>query len=289
MVHISQVSHPFQSSHSRFSFNTATASKPINRVLHLQQIVNLPGINDGDINATSSSNATVPAKKPVRKQPKGLRMRFRPIGFGSGKLGRLGSDSSDSGSDEEMEDAPAVFRRPVLEDEDAFSNSDEAMEDAPPVAIKPKKSKTDGQAKSSPLKRKHVDDKPATKSSSQPIAVLNNTPLKKLKKKQKEPHQSMAGSPSASTEPVNSASNPHSKKAKHASPTTPDLVSSPTRPSSSQLIPQKYSKKHSRETEKTPGERDDLSLHDLTKATDPNLTGEERRKKIKKLKHKDRK
>jgi hypothetical protein len=276
--------------------------------LHLQQIIKIPGINDGDASAPPSSKATIPATKPVRQQPKGLRMRFRPIGFGTGKLGKLGSSSSSgdsSESDEEIEDAPAVFRRPVLEDdhasptdEETSSNSDKEMEDAPAPAIKPKKSKVnDVQAKSSPLKRKHVDDQPATKSSSQPINVLDSNPLNQLKKKQKKSHQSTVDNPSVSTESIDTPKS-RLKKTKHAEFTIPDLVSSPIRPSSSHASGveasqeskpsfQKHSKKRSHEAEKTPGKKNDLSLHKLTKATDHNLTGEERRKKVKKLTHKD--
>lgn len=221
------------SAHSSSSIvaNASVASKSVDRVLHLQQIVKLPGINDDDPEGAPSSQATVPATKPVRQQPKGLRMRFRPIGFGTGKLGKLGSVSSgdSSGSDEEMEDAPTVFHRPVLEeaaDEKASSDSDEEMQDAPP--IKPKKSKaTDVQAKSSPLKRKHVDNHPTIKSSSQPISVLDNNTLKNLKKKQKKSHPGIAESPSASTD-LNDTSTGPLMKAKHAS--TRDLVSSPVLP-----------------------------------------------------------
>jgi hypothetical protein len=76
-------------------------SRPIDQVLHLRRIVSLPGDNDS---VTGSSKATVPAKKPVRQQPKGLRMRFLPIGFGEGDGGKLGSESSED-SDVEMVDA----------------------------------------------------------------------------------------------------------------------------------------------------------------------------------------
>jgi hypothetical protein len=81
--------------------NWSLVSKPIDRVLHLRRLVTLPGINDSE----APSKATIPAQKPVRKQPKGLRMRFLPIGFGEGDAGKLGSESSGD-SDIEMEEAP---------------------------------------------------------------------------------------------------------------------------------------------------------------------------------------
>jgi len=49
-------------------------------------------------------------KSPGRKQPEGLKMRFRPIGFGRGKTGTIGF-SSPSDADEEMEDARPVPRQ----------------------------------------------------------------------------------------------------------------------------------------------------------------------------------
>ncbi|KUJ14701.1 uncharacterized protein LY89DRAFT_686368 [Mollisia scopiformis] len=131
------------------------ASKSIDRVLHLQQTINIPGMNDADASLPLSSRATVPATKPVRQQPTGLKMRFRPIGFGAGKMGTIGSTSGDSSadgaSDEEMEDAPAAFRRPVSEE------SDGEMEEVPPTSSKSKRKEKDktAKSKSSPLKRKH--------------------------------------------------------------------------------------------------------------------------------------
>jgi hypothetical protein len=61
---------------------------------------------------TSSSKGTIPAKKPVRKQPKGLRMRFLPIGFGEGDAGELGFESSED-SDLEIRGAPNDLKTPM--------------------------------------------------------------------------------------------------------------------------------------------------------------------------------
>lgn len=95
------------------------AVKPIDHVLRLQQVVKLPGIHDSSSMTASLSNAAPQAKKPIRQQPPGLKMRFRPIGFGDGEPGRIGSSSSSveeesiNDSDEKMEESPVVFRRPV--------------------------------------------------------------------------------------------------------------------------------------------------------------------------------
>ncbi|TVY57269.1 hypothetical protein LSUE1_G008278 [Lachnellula suecica] len=137
-----------------------TISKPIDQMLHLQRIVQVPGTNT----AEESSKATVPAKKPVRPQPKGLKMRFLPIGFGEGKPGKIGSDSNSvdgsstgSASDEEIEEAPKTFKKPAtLEESSSESSSDEEMTEAPPLP-KPTKSKKSAETPSSTLKRKHSE------------------------------------------------------------------------------------------------------------------------------------
>jgi hypothetical protein len=192
-------------------------AKPIDRILHLQQIVQLPSVYDATAKEAASSTLaqpTVPVKKLVRQQPPGLKMRFRPIGFGNGKTGTIGSSSSsvdgsstESASDEEMEDAPLKFRRPAsLEqeesatssdssDDDSSSSSDADMVDAPPLPLKPAaKSKPEkSAAKESPkvadqsLKRKHREggNVKAKTSSSSSATSTNNRELSEMKKKQK--------------------------------------------------------------------------------------------------------
>lgn len=78
----------------------------IDSTLHLQQVVKIPSAK------TKSKTATVPQKKPVRQQPEGLKMRFKPIGFGSGGTGKIGGESSsDSDSESEDDASTAASRR----------------------------------------------------------------------------------------------------------------------------------------------------------------------------------
>jgi len=87
-------------------------------------------------------------------------MRFRPIGFGNGKTGTIGSSSSssdvssstDTNVDEEMEDAPPVSRQPLgldqanirlselasrtSESQDDTSSSEKEIDDPPPATAK---------------------------------------------------------------------------------------------------------------------------------------------------------
>lgn len=142
-------------------------------------------------------------------------MRFRPIGFGSGETGKIGS-TSPSASDVEMEDdSSSMICRAVSKSKNAdksdsdSSDSDEEMEDAPPVSSKPHmKTKTSRPSssrtseKEPSLKRKHSEggEKKPKHSSSSIISSIDNRGLKRLKKKQKKSQRNTAGSPSASTE-----------------------------------------------------------------------------------------
>lgn len=176
--------------------------RPLDRILHLQQIVELPSVHNSAGSATQSNpKATVPAKKPVRQQPKGLKMRFRPIGFGTGAVGDIGSsseatneDSTASSSEDEM---PKAFRKPPVIDSDdqSSSESDVEMTEAVPPLSKPivkaiceKLAQASTLAESRPKKskkRKHDrdDEKKEKNSSSTSNIDSDGKELKKLKKR----------------------------------------------------------------------------------------------------------
>jgi hypothetical protein len=196
---------------------SSTVLKTIDQTLHFQQIVKLSDVHEPE--SSNFAKATVPAKKPVREQPPGLKMRFQPLGFGSRNLGKIESSSSsvgaastESGSDAEMTEAPASFRRPAsIESEDSdsdendssessesedSSSSDQEMTEAPRLPAKSvvtpraEKSSTkhisnDGSPSSS-LKRTHGEgvEKKAKTSSSQSKPASGDRQLKRLKTKQ---------------------------------------------------------------------------------------------------------
>lgn len=91
------------------------ADRPIEQTLHLQQIVQLPTIVNGSSSPHTGpqvpSRATVPAKKPIRQQPEGLKMRFLPLGSFSMDTAAT-SRRVNKDSDVEMSDAPAKFKQP---------------------------------------------------------------------------------------------------------------------------------------------------------------------------------
>ncbi|KAK1061605.1 hypothetical protein LTR33_012666 [Friedmanniomyces endolithicus] len=77
---------------------------PVVRTLQLQQQIILPELSDrqasqitGSAAAASIAQASVAT---IRPQPKGLRMRFRPPGYGEGEPGTIGSDSESAEQDE---------------------------------------------------------------------------------------------------------------------------------------------------------------------------------------------
>lgn len=148
----------------------------------------LPSVYDAKLKETASFTTVLPTfstKKPIRQQPPGLKMRFRPIGFGNGATGTIGTRSSsvdgrsaESASDEESENAPFQFRRPAsLEpesetsssgsDEDSSSSSDAEMVDAPLLPAKSvvkskverKATKESSEKAGKSLKRKHSKER----------------------------------------------------------------------------------------------------------------------------------
>lgn len=158
--------------------------------------------------SSSNSHATVPQKKPVRPQPKGLKMRYAPIGFSDGKTGTIGSESS---SDEEMEDTPAQFQRLVSissDESENSSDSDEEMADTPPLQSKKNSSQTAKEtvngSSSNSLKRKHGDvSEKATKHSSSNSAIIDGgKKLKRQKTAETESQKSMVDRLSGSTKPL---------------------------------------------------------------------------------------
>ncbi|KAF2144518.1 uncharacterized protein K452DRAFT_356693 [Aplosporella prunicola CBS 121167] len=76
--------------------------------LHLQEIIHLPNLSNKQSDPARGSDAaasfTVPAAKPIRQQPKGLRMRYRPYGAVDTEAGVIGS--SDSEGDESLQIRP---------------------------------------------------------------------------------------------------------------------------------------------------------------------------------------
>ncbi|KAJ9647252.1 hypothetical protein H2201_003852 [Coniosporium apollinis] len=101
--------------------------------LHLQQVVRLPHLSKKQADPMRGSDAAAsydtPAVKVIRQQPKGLRMRFRPSGFGDEDPGSIGSSESEDSPVEEQ--SQIGFRAPRgREAPAAFSPSKKRKHDA---------------------------------------------------------------------------------------------------------------------------------------------------------------
>lgn len=147
---------------------TITDSKDIEHVIHIQQVVNIAAVYD-PTSSISTGRSTVPARKPVRQQPKGLRMRFKPIGFGDGEVGKIGYTSVGGDSTEsDAEDPAPNFRVPTSLGDDG--DPDAEMHDVSAPPSKPFKSKSKAEKS---LKRKSKDSGESREdnSSSKPTTI----------------------------------------------------------------------------------------------------------------------
>jgi hypothetical protein len=126
--------------------------RPFDSIVHLQEIVKLPETSATTANVAVDNRATVPKKRPVLEQPKGLKMSFRPAGFGDGEAGTIG-DSEDDDSDRGTRNAQPVFRQPMSLD--AMD-----IDEAPPAKKSKSKDKSkDKEKKKKKKKKKHGDAK----------------------------------------------------------------------------------------------------------------------------------
>lgn len=210
------------------------------------------------------------------------------------------SYSDASSSDKEMIDAPAL-----------------PFEGAAPVEESANKDLSKEAARNNSSKRKHGGgERNSKKSSSKPATNIDDRQLKHRKKNRSKPQRSMADRASASIElhrtipttkptknPIISSSSSalNTPKAERLSGAIlPPPSSAPTssqNPIGSNDLETVHSSKNSKfkniKKHKSSFRGEDAaSLQDLTRATDPRLTGEERQQKITKLKklkkHKDR-
>lgn len=180
----------------------------------------LPGVK-GDTRS-GSARPIIPAKKPIRQQPPGLKMRFRPIGFGNGEPGRIGSRSSsaDGSSDESSSDretswkAPVSSHKPASQKHDRVTSSSDGSESSsdvemtdvlPPPAKKPSKLRHKDVASISgvELKKKHNEEiagKIKKHGSSQSTIKSNHKKLNNIKIKQIKTRKIVLDSQSVSIE-----------------------------------------------------------------------------------------
>lgn len=194
------------------------ASKPIEKILHLQRIVEIPGLQGG---RKSSSEATTATRMSVRPQPQGLKMRFLPIGFGDGDPGSIGSDSSSVDgstqdiSDEEEEEATKQFKRPIaLDRASSDTESDEAMTEAPPLSPPEQNQKPEKNAepptksKSSHRKRRQREETEKKSKHSSSTSAPEPIDYKRLKRQNTKQNDSSKKSTDKALESIKTSTTP---------------------------------------------------------------------------------
>ena len=125
------------------------ANIKIARTLHLQQLVRLPSLSHRPGNLPKgATNPPAAYKKPVRQQPEGLRMRYRPFG------------DSESSSPERSDKAPSFRSPPVVptqqlakERKDGKTNGDDSVHQSAVPKLDALVPETPNTSK----KRKHID------------------------------------------------------------------------------------------------------------------------------------
>lgn len=215
-----------------------------------------------DVLSTGPGKATVPAKKPVRPQPKGLKMRYQPFGSGNDGPVTIGSASTsedEDDSDEDMEDAPPTFKMPEKiaedssseeesEEEEESSESDEEMPDVPVVPVKPTPSSKSG------TKRK-LEDGGSKKapSLSTPVPQPKHSQLKHSKKQTSV--SPTRPSPSPSTEDDEDVHETIRSQVKATSILPPKKAASSDRFPKSDITPSNFSSrlKNGKSSASTPG------------------------------------
>ena len=111
-------------------------STPVKHVLQFQQILSVQATASKGRPKTTSQvllDTDLPTKPAKKAQPTGLKMRFRPSGFGDGHLGHIGSSD-----EEDLPDLPAFRHPPCLE---SGKRKEPASETSPEKSEKKKKSK----------------------------------------------------------------------------------------------------------------------------------------------------
>jgi hypothetical protein len=112
-------------------------STEVQKVVHLRQVVKLPTAPQSRAGIPSASTTILPQPsvqvRTKREQPKGLRMRYRPSGAGTGDIGSIGSPDSDE----------PTSSRPVITSSNAAVSKKRKERDENTVSGEKKKKKKD--------------------------------------------------------------------------------------------------------------------------------------------------
>ncbi|KAF4548621.1 Hypothetical protein D9617_26g078330 [Elsinoe fawcettii] len=176
------------------------AGLPVSRTMHVKSQISLPNLTLQQADPKTGSAAAAPTTfktiDKTRPQPKGLKMRYKPPGFGTGRPGMIGSESSEEedDSDEEMVDAPAVSNEPTFK----------RPGPAAPTTDSKRSKKINGSVEmsdSTPSKKRKRDGPSPAPVASEPTSASREIPSKdkKVKKRKSEAVESntVAASPAS--------------------------------------------------------------------------------------------
>jgi hypothetical protein len=123
----------------------------IDEILNLRQLVQLPIATESLVGKSSGSASVLPeaaaATKPKKPQPKGLRMRYRPSGFGPEDPGIIGSSDSDEPRSRAQFRAPSSWNGHSKPSKKRKDREEDTAIDANEKAHKKMKKPKDGQIK----------------------------------------------------------------------------------------------------------------------------------------------
>lgn len=155
-----------------------SVGQQVDTTLQLQQKIELPNLSklQADVNkgSNAAANIALAAISDARPQPKGLRMRYKPPGFGRGNPGRLGSESESSSEEDGPRSKKTGESLQFPKALGAHGASEKPDSGAAPAAEKSKKSKK---------KRKDADVEMVNGDLSMP-PLQSTTPRKKKKKQE---------------------------------------------------------------------------------------------------------
>lgn len=120
------------------------ATHKIDKTYHLQPKITLPNLSIRQASSVTggaaAANIAQPSVSSIKPQPKGLRMRYKPPGYGPGRPGLIGSESDSE------EGKSSVSTKAALQFPQALGVSAERpVEDAEAAGKKPKKKRKEGE------------------------------------------------------------------------------------------------------------------------------------------------
>jgi hypothetical protein len=163
----------------------------VQNVVHLRQVVKLPTAPQSGAGipppSLETSSQPIVQKRVKREQPKGLRMRFRPSGAGTGDIGTIGSSDSDEPASLKATSSSVAGKKRKERDDDTVSGEKKRKK-------KDKRQESNGDvvqavSTSKEASKKSIDSTsclPTTSSGMKPNSIEDSKKKDREKKKKKK-------------------------------------------------------------------------------------------------------